>query len=70
MRDLRTYDFAMRTLTRPLVATSLAATVLLTACGAPRDEADAASDTLHVGGDQRGRVVRQGLARDAAPTAC
>jgi polar amino acid transport system substrate-binding protein len=30
----------MRTLTRPLVATSLVATVLLTACGAPRDEAD------------------------------
>jgi polar amino acid transport system substrate-binding protein len=35
----------MRTLTRPLVATSLAASVLLTACGAPRDEADTADDT-------------------------
>ena len=35
----------MRTLTRPLVAISLAATVLLTACGAPRDEEDAATDT-------------------------
>jgi polar amino acid transport system substrate-binding protein len=35
----------MRNLTRPLVATSLAATVLLTACGAPRDEEDAGSDT-------------------------
>ncbi len=35
----------MRTLTRPLVATSLAAAVLLTACGAPRDEGDSASDT-------------------------
>jgi polar amino acid transport system substrate-binding protein len=39
-----TYDSLMRTLTRPLVATSLAATVLLTACGAPRDEADSSSD--------------------------
>jgi polar amino acid transport system substrate-binding protein len=35
----------MRTLTRPLIATSLAATVLLTACGAPRDEADEATDS-------------------------
>ena len=35
----------MRTLTRPLVAISLAATVLLTACGAPRDEADEATDS-------------------------
>jgi polar amino acid transport system substrate-binding protein len=34
----------MRTLTRPLVATSLATAVLLTACGAPRDEADTAGD--------------------------
>lgn len=34
----------MRILTRPLVATSLAATVLLTACGAPRDEEDSGSD--------------------------
>jgi polar amino acid transport system substrate-binding protein len=39
-----TYDSLMRTLTLPLVATSLAATVLLTACGAPRDEADSSSD--------------------------
>jgi polar amino acid transport system substrate-binding protein len=39
-----TYDSLMRTLTRPLVATSLAATVLLSACGAPRDEADSGSE--------------------------
>jgi polar amino acid transport system substrate-binding protein len=34
----------MRTVIRPLLATSLAATVLLSACGAPRDEADSGSD--------------------------
>jgi polar amino acid transport system substrate-binding protein len=47
----RTYDFAMRTLTRPLVATSLAATLLLTACGAPRDEEESATDSSTSGAD-------------------
>ncbi|WP_457207452.1 ABC transporter substrate-binding protein [Nocardioides sp. P5_C9_2] len=39
----------MRTLTRPVVAISLAAAVLLTACGSPRDEADSATDTASSG---------------------
>jgi polar amino acid transport system substrate-binding protein len=41
----------MRTLTRPLVATSLAATLMLTACGAPRDEEESATDSSTSGED-------------------